>query len=40
MERLQERMRLGRDDKRGTGFGGCVIWPLRVMLCLKTGGQL
>ena len=19
-----------------TGFGSCVIWPLRVMLCLKT----
>ena len=23
-----------------TGSGGCVLWPLRVVVCLKTGDLL
>ena len=42
MERLQVRMRSQKRCKsvKGmwlvTGFGSCVIWLLRVMLCMKT----
>ena len=34
---------VGRKDwakGRWTGFGGCVIWLLKVVLCWKTGDLL
>ena len=30
----------GGGNRMGTGFGGCVIWLLRVVLCRKTADLL
>ena len=46
MEMLQVRIKLQERFKEvevtgwWTGFGGCEIWPLRAVLCLKTGSLL
>ena len=46
MERLQVGIRLLEKWYKvevigcWTGFGGCAIWPLRMVLCLKIGALL